>query len=68
MEERIKSEGADSVFPSAKPQDTTLFSEGYRSFGKLKPLVKKHKRKGTPPKQAPGLDYFIHAAVHTARG
>jgi len=63
MEDMSEPEVVTGFFESVKPADTTIISDGYSSFSKLKQVVKKHKPKVTPPKQAHIHLPWVHCAI-----
>lgn len=63
MEEISELEVLTGVFEATKSEETTIYSDGYHSFRKLKQIVRKHKPKVTPPKKAHIHLPWVHCAI-----
>lgn len=63
MDNLDESSVLESVFASTNTSKTTIRSDAYRSFNKLKKLVRSHKPKVTPPKQAHIHLPWVHCAI-----
>lgn len=63
MEDLSEPEVITGVFESVKPEDTTIISDGYSSFSKIKHVVKKHRAKVTPSKRAHIHLPWVHCAI-----